>query len=155
MRVYFTARFSRRHECHALGKILETHGHTIVSRWTLPDTDHILPVGMSEQADNETRLRFANEDLSDVEDCQWCISLMENPRNNSRGGRLIEHAHAYAMMKFKINNVQRITIIGPRETVFHHLIDIEHFDTIDGFVHSLCPACGMYFECPTCGHTLF
>lgn len=137
MRVYFTARFSRRHECHALGKILEKHGHTIVSRWTLPDSDHVLPGGMSEQAEDSERERFAVEDLGDVEIAQWCISLMEQPRNDGRGGRLIEHAHAYCMLKFGINDMQKITIIGPRETVFHHLPEIEHFNTVEDFYESL------------------
>lgn len=139
MRIYFAARFSRRHECHALGKVLEMRGHTIISRWTLPNSDHVVPVGMSEQAADTERLRFAIEDLEDVEIGQWCISLMEEPRNNSRGGRLIEHAHAYCMMKFGINDMQKITIIGPRETVFHHLLDIEHFNTINDFIISLEP----------------
>jgi hypothetical protein len=57
------------------------------------------------------------------------ISLMEEPRNNSRGGRHIEFGMALGLGK-------RLTIIGPRETVFHHLDEIEWFQTTEQFLES-------------------
>lgn len=130
MKIYLAARFSRRHELHAIGVELQKQGYTIVSRWSLPDSDHVVPVGMSEQAADAERLRFATEDVEDVIRADWMISLMETPRNNSRGGRHIEFGMALALG-------QRLTIIGPRETVFHHLPSVEHFNTAEEFIKSL------------------
>ena len=129
-KVYIAARFSRRHECHKIGKMLQAQGHEIVSRWTLPDSDHVVPVGMSQQAADDERRRFAVEDVEDVLACDWMVSLMEEPRNNSRGGRHIEFGIALGLHK-------RLTIIGPRETVFHHLPHVEHYDTTEEFCAAL------------------
>jgi len=126
MNVYLAGRFSKRHVLHKLGKFLEENGHKIVSRWTLPGTDHIKIVGLSAQAADSERQRFASEDIADIRECDWVVSLMEPPRNNSRGGRHVEFGYAMALYK-------HLTIIGPRETVFHHLGAVEHFDTIDDF----------------------
>lgn len=128
MKIYLAARFSKRHEVHALGKRLQAMGHTITSRWSLPDSDHVTPVGMSEQAADAERQRFAVEDVDDVLAADCCISLMEEPRNNSRGGRHVEFGIALA-------RGHRMMIIGPRETVFHHLPDVEHFDTADELIN--------------------
>ena len=130
MKIYLAARFSRRHEAHALGKELQKLGHVIVSRWTKPDSDHVVPVGQSAQAADAERCRFALEDCEDVRNCDWCISLMETPRNNSRGGRHIEFGYALGLGK-------RMTIIGPRETVFHHLPCVEHFDSVEDFLRHI------------------
>lgn len=129
-RVYLAARFSRRHECNELGHILKARGCVITSRWTKPDCDHVLPTGISRQAADHKRERFALEDVDDVRDANWTISLMEEPRGNSRGGRHIEFGIAIALG-------HRLTIIGPRETVFHHLPQVEQFDTVEQFVASL------------------
>lgn len=128
--IYLAARFSRRHECHALGKELQRRGHTITSRWTLPTTDHVVSVGQSAEADFAERCRFATEDCRDVLDCDWMISLMEEPRSNGRGGRHVEFGMALALRR-------RLTIIGPRETVFHCLPEVEHFSTVEDFLATL------------------
>lgn len=124
--VYIAARFSRRHEAHELAQFLKGLGHSITSRWVLPDADHVLPTGLSEQAADAERARFAKEDLDDLHVADWCISLMEEPRSNGRGGRHVEFGIALALGC-------AMTIIGPRETVFHHLSVVEHFDTVDDF----------------------
>lgn len=129
-RIYIAARFSRRPECNALGHVLKAHGHEITSRWTKPDCDHVMPTGLSKQAEDSERQRFALEDVDDVRAATWTVSLMEEPRSNTRGGRHIEFGLALALG-------QRLTIIGPRETVFHHLPQVEQFDTVEAFVASL------------------
>lgn len=126
-KIYLAARFSRRHECHSLGKELEKTGHQIVSRWTLPDSDHVVPTGMSRQAADSERERFAREDIEDILKCDWCISLMDEPRNNGRGGKHIEFGYALALSK-------RMIIIGQKETVFHHLPEVEHYDDVSAFL---------------------
>ena len=139
MRIYIAARFSRRHECNALAQFLKSLGHTITSRWVLPDTDHVVPVGMSEQAADAERQRFAMEDFEDVKAADWCISLTEVPRNNSRGGRHVEFGMAIALG-------QVLTIIGPRETVFHHLPDVAQYETVEDFKWSHLNEYGLFTE---------
>ncbi len=55
------------------------------------------------------------------------VSLMELPRNNGRGGRHVEFGYALGLGKLMF-------IIGPRETVFHHLDEVRHFDTSEEFL---------------------
>lgn len=125
--VYIAARFSRRPEANALAQSLKKMGHTITSRWVLPDSDHVVPTGMSQQAADSERQRFAVEDVADVRAADWLVSLQEEPRSNGRGGRHVEFGYAVALGI-------RITAIGPRETVFHHLPEVEHFDTVEAFL---------------------
>ena len=129
-RVYIAARFSRRPECNRLGHLLKARGCVITSRWTKPDCDHVLATGLSRQAEDSERQRFALEDVEDVRAANWTISFMEEPRSNTRGGRHVEFGLALALG-------HRLTIIGQRETVFHHLPQVEQFDTVDQFIASL------------------
>lgn len=124
MKIYIAARFSRRPECNELAHKLQALGHTITSRWVKPDCDHVMPTGLSRQAEDSERQRFAMEDLDDVKACDAIISLMEEPRNNSRGGRHVEFGIAIGLSKMLI-------IVGPRETVFHHLPNVVHYDSVD------------------------
>jgi len=126
MKIYIAARFSKRHICNELAQFLKQQGHEITSRWVLPDSDHVVPVGMSKQAADSERRRFAMEDVEDVLACDWMISLMEEPRSNTRGGRHIEFGIALGLGKI-------LTIIGPRETVFHHLDEVQHYDSVEEF----------------------
>lgn len=117
MKIYIAARFSRRPEAHALAKELQQLGHKITSRWVKPDSDHVTPTGLSQQAADAERERFAKEDLEDLIACDMCVSLMEEPRGNGRGGRHVEFGIAIGLDK-------RLVIVGPRETVFHHLPNV-------------------------------
>lgn len=127
---YIAARFSRRPDANALANELQRRGHTITSRWVKPETDHVLPTGISAQAADAERARFAQEDVDDVYNANWMVSLMEEPRNDGRGGRHVEYGMGLILG-------HRMTVIGPRETVFHHLAGVEHFDTVDAFLASL------------------
>lgn len=129
MKIYLAARFSRRHECHALGQFLQSHGHEIVSRWTKPGEDHVIPAGVSAEAEFTERRRFAVEDCEDVRNCDWMISLMDEPRSGGRGGRHVEFGMALGLGK-------DLTIIGPRETVFHCLDEVDHYVTVEEFKNS-------------------
>lgn len=127
MKFYIAARFSKRPECNALAHKLKELGHTITSRWVKPDSDHVKPTGLSQQAADKERQRFALEDVEDVRDCDAMVSLMEQPRSDGRGGRHVEFGIGLALGKHQF-------IIGPRETVFHHLPEVKHFDTVDEFL---------------------
>ncbi len=121
MKVYLAARFSKRPIVEAWGKALEHHGFEIVSRWSQRDSDHKLVDGLSPQAEDSERQRFAIEDIEDIDKAHICLSLMEEPRNNSRGGRHIEFGYA-------LGKGLDLWIVGPRETVFHHLPQVHCFD---------------------------
>lgn len=130
MKIYIAARFSRRPEANALAQKLKALGCQITSRWVLPDTDHVMPTGLSAQAADKERERFALEDFEDVRECHMLISLQEEPRNNSRGGRHVEFGMALGLGKAMV-------CIGPRETVFHHLPSVQHHETTEDFLASL------------------
>jgi nucleoside 2-deoxyribosyltransferase len=127
---YIAARFSRRPEANALARSLIERGHSVTSRWVLPDTDQVLATGLSAQAENSERTRFALEDVADVHACDCMVSLMEEPRSNGRGGRHVEFGIAIGLGKHHV-------IIGPRETVFHHLPGVAHFDSNADFFAAL------------------
>lgn len=127
MKFYIAARFSRRPEGNALAQALQKLGHTITSRWVKPDSDHVKATGLSQQAADSERRRFAQEDVEDVYNCDAMVSLMEEPRSNGRGGRHVEFGLALGLNKQQF-------IIGPRETVFHHLPEVLHFDTVEEFI---------------------
>lgn len=127
MNIYLAARFSRRSECYMLGSLLEKIGHTIVSRWSSPTSDHQTPVGKSKQAADQERKQFAIEDIEDIDASDWFICFMDEARNDGRGGKHVEFGYALAKEK-------RISIIGPRETVFHHLENVEWFSDITSFL---------------------
>ncbi len=125
--VYIAARFSQRPECHALAQALKAQGHTITSRWVKPDADHVIPTGLSEQAEDAERRRFAIEDCADVRACDWVVSIQGEPRSGGRGGRHVEFGYGLALGK-------RMISIGPRETVFHHMDEVQQFDTVADFL---------------------
>lgn len=127
MKIYIAARFSRRPECNALARALIAQGHTVTSRWVKPDSNHVLPTGLSAQAEDSERERFALEDVDDVRECDLLVSLQEEPRSNGRGGRHVEFGLALGLGK-------EVACVGPRETVFHHLPAVKPFDTVEQFL---------------------
>lgn len=141
-KIYIAARFHKRPQANELANFLQLKGHSITSRWVLPDQSHVLPTGLSKQAEDSERERFAKEDLFDVISSDWMISLMEEPRGTGRGGRHVEFGIALGVATCISLGVtaweksMKITIIGPRETVFHHLPTVEHFNTVEDFKKS-------------------
>lgn len=120
MKIYLAARFSKRHILQAWQIELEKLGHEIVSRWSMRGSDHMKSPGLSERASESERARFAKEDIEDINNCDCVISLMEEPRNDGRGGRHVEFGYALAKGK-------RLMIVGDKETVFHDLPEVEVF----------------------------
>lgn len=124
--IYVAARISRRPQARQLAQHLIEQGHTITSRWVWakPRNPGVPETALSPKAPDHDRARFAQEDIEDLDNCDWCISLMEpDERNNSRGGRHVEFG--YALGKDK-----RLLIVGAQETVFHHLPQVEVFDSV-------------------------
>jgi nucleoside 2-deoxyribosyltransferase len=124
VRIYLASRYSRYLEMQAYRADLEAAGHVVTSRWI--NGDHqIDDAGLSLQAKEEERIRFAQEDLHDLVTSDCVISFTEAPRSsNSRGGRHVEYGMALALGK-------RCIVVGHRENVFHCLPTVEFFQTWD------------------------
>ena len=127
MKVYLASRYSRREELNVYRADLEQRGLTVTSRWLAGD-HQISDSGLSEQAKEADRIRFATEDWEDLLQAELCISFTEEPRSsNSRGGRHVEFGAALAAG-------QRCVVIGPRENVFHCLPWVEVFASWSEFL---------------------
>jgi nucleoside 2-deoxyribosyltransferase len=122
MKIYFAGRVSQRGTLQQWADDCVQLGHVTVSRWSMRESTHFLVDGLSPQAKDDERRRFAMEDIEDIDKADIVISLMEEPRGPGRGGRHVEFGYALARGK-------RLICVGPRETVFHHLINVEHFAT--------------------------
>jgi hypothetical protein len=119
--VYLAARYSRREELCSYRALLEASGIEVTSRW-LNGNHQISDDGLSAQAKEEERTRFALEDWEDLMRADVCISFTETPRSsNSRGGRHVEFGGALA-----VGN--GVIVVGPRENVFHCLPEVHVFD---------------------------
>lgn len=127
MRIYLAARYSRREELCKYREQLQAAGHVVTSRW-LNGNHQVDDAGLSAQAQEKERTRFAVEDWEDLMDAQLCISFTEEPRSsNSRGGRHVEFGAAVAKALFCV-------VIGPRENVFHCLPQVWVFPTWEAFM---------------------
>jgi len=118
MEVYLASRYSRHKELQGYAHELMNAGHSITSRW-IWGNHQIDDEGLSVEAKRSERVRFAEEDYSDLMSSEVCISFTEEPRStNSRGGRHVEFGMAIA------SNL-RCVVVGPAENVFHCLPFIE------------------------------
>lgn len=130
VKIYLAARYSRREELCGYRAELEALGHRVTSRW-LNGNHQIDDAGLSAEAAQEERVRFASEDWNDLMAADWCISFTETPRSsNSRGGRHVEFGAALATGKVCV-------VVGPRENVFHCLPGVEWFPDWTAFATDL------------------
>lgn len=83
MKIYLAARYSRREELCRYRSELEDLGHQVTSRW-LHGNHQIDDAGLSAEAAQDERIRFATEDWQDLMDADWCISFTEVPRQSVR-----------------------------------------------------------------------
>ena len=121
MKIYLSARYSRRKELCRYREDLQRLGHEVTSRW-LNGNHQIDDAGLSIEAKAEERQRFASEDFADTIAADMTITFTEPPRTtNSRGGRHVEFGIAMGRM-------QRVWVVGPAENVFHCHEDIRRFD---------------------------
>lgn len=141
MKIYLAARYSRRDELVQYAGQLKKMGHEVTSRW-IAGNHQISDNGLSDEAHEAERTRFACEDWQDLWSAEMTISFTEPPRgSNSRGGRHVEFGAALAFG-------QRVIVIGHRENVFHCLPNVEFFSTGNDFLfshsadlESFCPRC--------------
>lgn len=127
MKFYLASRYSRFKEMQDHRKDLGTRGHSVTSRWI--DGNHqIDDAGLSLQAKEQERVRFAAEDMADLLRAETVISFTEAPRStNSRGGRHVEFGVALGRGKFVI-------VVGHRENVFHCLPQVRFFSVWEEFL---------------------
>lgn len=130
MKIYLASRYSRREELCEYRSQLRAMGHVVTSRW-LDGNHQVSDKGLSEQAAEADRTRFAVEDWEDLTAAEVCISFTEEPRTElTRGGRHVEFGGALAMGKLCI-------VIGHRENVFHCLPGVHYRSTWESFVYHL------------------
>lgn len=110
--IYIAARYSRKEEADTLALDLELSGHVVVSSWHRPDS----------RSPTWRERRIAEQDMFDLLEADTLISLAEEPRTPTRGGRLVEFGVALGLGK-------RIIVYGDGEglyeTVFHSLPEVE------------------------------
>jgi nucleoside 2-deoxyribosyltransferase len=133
-------RVSKRHILQVWADDLEAKGFEVVSRWSMRNSDHVAPGMKSEKAAPSERVRFAREDLEDIDACDIMVCLMEEPRNDSRGGRHVEFGYALARDK-------AIYIVGEKETVFHELPQVAAFTTWELCLNALTLHADSCFNC--------
>ena len=115
MKIYLAASYSRRQEMLGYAEQLRADGHTVTARWILGLHDD---PSISEQ-------QCAEDDVADILDAECTISFTEVPTSGrKRGGRHVEFGIA-------LTRGQRLVLVGPRENVFHHLHQVEQYDTFD------------------------
>ena len=121
---------SRREELCGYVADLAALGHSVTSRW-LNGNHQIDDAGLSVEAKQEERTRFALEDWEDLCSAEIVISFTEPPRSsNSRGGRHVEYGAALALGR-------RCLVVGPRENVFHCLPWVEWYPDWDAALSAL------------------
>lgn len=135
MRIYLAARYSRHKEMQGVRDVLEVLGHKVTSRWIdlHADTGEEYERSFNHHELNEApeECSFqAQRDLEDIDACEWLISFTEPAGSTGKGGRHVEFGYAAAKKK-------RLTVVGPRENVFHTLPNVERYPSWPRFVMSL------------------
>lgn len=144
MNIYLAARYSRRLELCGYREQLRAMGHDVPAVWLNGEhqiSDTGKPIGEHGEAlveecygvdeieklrrQTALRVKFAEDDLADVQACDLLIAFTEQPRDKAgrnRGGRHVE-------LGIAIGQGKRIIIVGPRENLFCWLPEIDQFDS--------------------------
>ena len=111
IKVYLASRYSKYKSMQVVRNFLESEGFLVTSRWI--NGDHqIDDEGLSSEAKEEERVRFAVEDIEDLKESDIVVCYTEKPRTTkSRGGRHVEMGMAIAWEKL-------VFVVGHRENVF-------------------------------------
>ena len=126
MRVYLAARYSRIDELAVYAGQLRGAGHEVTSRWLLGG--HWVGDGGLGTA---VVSAYALEDYFDLSAADTVVSFTEGPGTGvTRGGRHVEFGMAVALGK-------RLLVVGPRETIFHTLPQVQHFEDWGGALAAL------------------
>ena len=124
--IYLASRYIKHKEMQGYAKELIAEGFLITSRW-IWGSHKITDEGLSSEAEESLRIKFATEDFIDLRSAHVVINFTEVPRScNSRGGRHVELGLALAWKKECI-------VIGHRENIFHCLPQIKFYHSWEEF----------------------
>lgn len=125
MKVYISARYSRKAEVADVAATLTRRGFEVVSTWHTEE--HLPSVQLVEIPPGRLRL-YARRDLLEIRLCEVFLLLSESDATwNRRGGRHVEFGYALGYHK-------AIAVIGPRENIFHYVPGVYHHATLDEFI---------------------
>lgn len=127
MKIYLAVRFGRQEEMKAIKKQIVELGYDVVSRWLEVEFSG---TRAEERATDKHREKWSLIDYYDVKDCDTIVNFTEPPDSCGRGGRHVEFGLATAWGK-------RLVVIGYRENVFHHLPQVEFYETLEQFLAAL------------------
>lgn len=116
MKIYLCARFGRQAEMRGHRDTLTAAGHEVTSRWLDVDESAVPEADYPEHA---------RTDIEDIQDSDVLLAFSEEPDSpHGRGGRHVEFGYALWNNKY-------CAVIGPRENIFHHLVGVPVFATIE------------------------
>lgn len=115
MRIYLAARYGRREEIEGYANLLAEDGHEITARWVYGGEEGL------------TREDIALLDFEDVERANLVVGFTDPYESLNKGGA----RHFELGLGFALGAATYI--VGPKEIVFHHLPEIEQFDTFEEF----------------------
>lgn len=122
MLIYLAARYERREELCRYRDELQALGHVVTSRW-LSGSHLITDEQLHSSEHDHLQMRFALEDVEDLESANMVISFTESPDAGSvRGGRHVEFGIAWEACKVCL-------VVGYRENIFHSLPSVTFFPT--------------------------
>jgi hypothetical protein len=127
MLIYLAAAYPRHPEMRRYRDQLEAMGHKITSRW-IEGEEIEADDGTVEaiaRVKPRTLERFAKTDIEDIDKATCMISFTDGTL--ARGGRHAEFGYALA-------TGLQLVVVGPREHVFHHMPEVEHFETWEAAV---------------------
>ncbi len=126
-KIYLAARYSRSAELRRYRDILEEMGHTVTSTWIEGGHEALKEGGPELKA---ARAEFAYSDIHDLRQADTIICFMEEPRTPTRGGRHVEYGIA-------LERGMELIVIGPKETIFHEIGEVFHYNTWEEFIANL------------------
>lgn len=124
MRIHIAARHEQRERASKLAHRLEAAGHRVISRWLARPASRRTAT-IAENA------RYA---LNDVVLSECVVFLAESPwEAKAIPGASDRHVEiGYALKANK-----RVCLLGPRETAFFHLEEVERYQTVEELVDGL------------------
>lgn len=122
MKIYIAAPYPCREEAQRWATLLQEAGHIVTARWVTAEGE--------DSKDPEDQAHYAKVDIEDIHKASRLLIMTGYRGDRSwTGGRHWETGYAYAM------DVS-ITVIGPKESVFHHLSSVTQYDTIEEFINA-------------------
>ncbi len=120
MIIYIAAPYPCREEAQRWAKLLTEAGHLVTARWVTNEGE--------DSKDPNDQAYYAKIDMEDIESA-YSLVLMTGYRGDRSwtGGRHWEAGYAYAKER-------RIIVVGPRESVFHHIPSVQQYDTIEEMI---------------------